>query len=343
MDFGGFRRFLTALLTFVGVWIGIRYFLPLIAPFLAGLFFAFLAKPLIRLLQEKLHLNRALAAGIGVTAVLMSLLGILILLAALCYRELTVLASGLPEYGRMLGQRLEMVRDWAVERASHAPGSMGQMLSQGISDLFTGSSVLVEKVTSGALSAAGSVAGRLPGGALSLGTAVLSGYMIAARYPDMEAWLRRETPWLRQWRGWLRSLWDTLRRWASAQLKLSGLTFAMVGAGFLLLRVKQPLLWALVTAVVDAVPILGTGTILIPMALASLLWGEKVRGIGLLALYLTAMMTRSALEPKLVGRELGMNPLLTLMALYVGFRLWGVTGMILSPILAVSVRRMTAR
>lgn len=343
MNSGEVRRILSAIMAFFTIWVGIQYFLPLIAPFLMGWFLAYLAKPFIKFMQEKLRFGRPLASAVAVTAVLAGLLGLLILLGALCYRELTMLASGLPEYGRMLAQRMGTVRDWAVQTVSRAPGSVGQMLSQAVRELFTGSSVLVEKLTSGALTAAGNVAGRLPGGALTLGTGVISGYMIAAQYPSLAAWFQRETPWLRRWRQWLVSLGDTVRQWAAAQLKLSGLTFLLVGGGFLILRVKQPLLWAAVTAVVDAVPILGTGTVLIPMAVVSLLWGEKVRGIGLIALYITAMMTRSSLEPRLVGRELGMNPLVTLMALYAGFRLWGVTGMILSPILAVTVQRMTSR
>ena len=139
---------------------------------------------------------------------------------------------------------------------------------------------------------------------------------------------------------------DRLRRtvglWLTAQVKLTGVTFAIVTAGFLLLRMEHWLLWAAVTAVVDAIPLLGTGTVLVPMVLFCLLKGERVRALGLLGLYVTAMLTRSALEPKLVGRQLGLNPLVTLMALYAGFRIWGVPGMILSPILAVTAVQLTA-
>ena len=97
---------------------------------------------------------------------------------------------------------------------------------------------------------------------------------------------------------------------------------------------------ALVTALVDAVPLLGTGTILLPWTLVSLLSGEPVRAVGLLGIYVTALITRSALEPKLLGRQLGLDPLAALAALYIGYRLWGFGGMILAPILTVTAREL---
>ena len=123
--------------------------------------------------------------------------------------------------------------------------------------------------------------------------------------------------------------------WLKAQVKLSGVIFLIVTVGFFLLRIHRAMFWAVIVALVDAVPMLGTGTVLIPWCLVCFAQGENVRAMGLLGLYVTAMLTRSALEPKLVGRQLGMNPLLTLLALYAGYRLWGVGGMILAPVLAV--------
>lgn len=343
MESGQMRNYLSAAGAFLLVWVGIQWFLPLAAPFLLGWLLAYLAKPITESLHGRLGLHRALSAGIGVTAVLLSLGGLMLLVLSLCFRELTVLAKELPAYGTLLGEQLEQLKAWLVGLAAKAPGSLGEALSQGASELFSGGSVVAERMTSGMISAAGTVAGRLPGGAITAGTAVISGYMIAAQYPLLQVWFRREMPWLEKWRSWFSGLWDTVRQWVTAQAKLSGLTFLLVGGGFLLLRVERPLLWAVITAVVDAIPILGTGTVLIPMAVLALLLGRQVQAIGLAALYITAMMTRSALEPKLVGRELGINPLLTLIALYAGFRLWGIPGMILSPILVVTVRRMIRR
>ena len=121
--------------------------------------------------------------------------------------------------------------------------------------------------------------------------------------------------------------------WLKAQAKLVGITFAILLVGFLLLRVPYGILWAAVVAVVDAVPILGTGTILVPWALVSLLQGKQLTAIGLLAIYGCTFVTRTALEPRIIGRSLNLDPLLTLIFLYIGFHFWGFLGLILTPIL----------
>ena len=93
-------------------------------------------------------------------------------------------------------------------------------------------------------------------------------------------------------------------------------------------------------ALVDAFPILGTGTVLVPWSLFSFLQGDYVLAFGLLILYGTTALTRSVLEPRLLGRQLGLDPLITLMALYAGYRLWGIGGMLLAPILAVAATQL---
>lgn len=337
MNRGSFRRIGWTVVVFFLAWGVIRYFLPLLAPFLLGWIFASMAEPMTGFLHRRLRLGRGISSGISVTLVLTVLLGLVWLLGALGYRELANLASGIPGYAEQLSGRFTQIRDWALGLVSRLPGGLGELLGRSVTNLFTEGGVVLEKAASGALSAAGNVAGRIPGGALLIGTGVISSYMISAQYPALRERLRRDDRFRERWVPMAQKLWSTVRQWVKAQLKLSGLTFAIVGAGFLLLRVEHWAAWALVTAIVDAVPILGTGTVLIPMAVIAFLWGERVRGIGLAALYVTAMLTRSALEPRLVGRQLGMNPLLTLMALYAGWHIWGIWGMILSPILAVTV------
>jgi predicted PurR-regulated permease PerM len=89
-----------------------------------------------------------------------------------------------------------------------------------------------------------------------------------------------------------------------------------------------------VVAVLDAVPILGTGTVLVPWSLVCFLQHEQLRAIGLLSVYAAAAITRTVLEPKFVGQQLGLDPLATLIALYVGFCFWGIPGLLFTPILA---------
>lgn len=117
-------------------------------------------------------------------------------------------------------------------------------------------------------------------------------------------------------------------------------TFLIVSAGLFLLSIDAPLVLGAVIAVVDALPVFGTGTVLIPWGLWSLLQGDTVLGVGLLILYGLAAATRTSLEPRLVGKQIGLHPLLALLSMYAGFQLFGIAGMILLPLLAILARQL---
>jgi len=341
---GIWRKVALPLLVFGGAWLGLRYLLPIVLPFVLGTVFALLAEPGVRFLEKKLGLSRTAAAVVGVGGSFVMLFTLVWLVGAVAYRELTVLAAGLPAVLEQVSGTTQRLRQWALGMVDRAPESMATGLERWVTELFAGGSVLLEQAATGVLGVAGAVMGGIPGGALLVGTAVLSSFMISAQLPGLKAALRKRISRekLKKWLDMVLRFKATAGGWLKAQCKLSAITFLIVLCGFLLLRVSNPVFWALVTALVDAVPMLGTGIVLIPWAVISLVIGERVLALGLLGVYVTAMLTRSALEPKLVGRQLGMNPLLTLMALYAGYRLWGVTGMILAPILTVTARQIVA-
>ena len=184
------------------------------------------------------------------------------------------------------------------------------------------------------------LAERLP--VLFAVTAILSSFMLSGELPAIRGWLRRTVrpAWLEKLQTLGGHVRTTLGGWLRAQLKLMGITFLILNAGLLLLRVRYPVLAALIITVVDALPVFGTGTILIPWALALFLQGETKTGIGLVILYGAAALSRQALEPRLVGKQVGLNPVLTLLALYTGYRLLGVGGMIVFPIAAMLFKQL---
>ena len=168
-------------------------------------------------------------------------------------------------------------------------------------------------------------------------------FLISAKLPKIRRFFLRHIP-----RERLRTILAagkrirlTLGRWLMAQAKLTGISFLILFLGFVLLRIPYALLWALVVAVLDALPVLGTGIVLLPWALLRLLEGDTVMAVGLLGLYGAAALIRSALEPKLVGRQLGLDPLLTLAAVYVGYRIWGIGGILLAPVMAVAAAQLS--
>lgn len=331
-------------LAFISVWLAIRFFLPLFSPFLLGTLLALSAEPMVRFLHKKLHVPRSISAGIGITMAFSLLAMALLCLCALLLRELGSLGSILPDLGQTAKNSFSLIRNWLLQLSSHTPKSLQPVLEQNVNRFFSDGAALLDKGIGYLLGLAGSLLSHIPDSALSLGTAFVSAFLISARLPGIRQYLLRRIP-----RDALRSLADTCRRirrifwnWLTAQCKLVGVSFVILFLGLVILRIPHALLWAAVICLVDAFPVLGTGTVLLPWSLVCLLQEDTARAVGLVSIYVTITLTRSMLEPKFLSRHLGLDPLITLIALYVGFRLWGIGGMILAPILTVVTIQITA-
>ena len=336
------RKFLTVSGILLGIYLTIRYLLPLVFPFLLGAALALAAEPIVRFGCRRLHMPRPLAAGIGITMSFSFLALVVLLLAALVLRELRELAGIVPDLEETIRSGMQSASAWLLELAGRAPGGIAAVLTRNINDFFSGGSALLDQATSYLLRLASGILSQVPGRALSFGTGIIASFMISAKLPKIKDFLRTRLNVQK-----LRPLLDTLKRlkhtiggWLKAQLKLSVVTFCVVTVGLLLLRIPYAPLWALLIALVDAFPVLGTGAVLVPWSLVSFLQGDRLLAFGLLGLYAAAAVTRTVLEPRLVGRQLGLDPLVTLMALYVGFKLFGLLGMILAPMLAVTTTQL---
>lgn len=341
---GNWYRILILAAVLLGLWLALRYLLPLTLPFLVGLAVAWLAEPLAGLLARKAKFPRALAAGMAITGVYVGLILVLWGLGRLAFQELDGLANSLPSVLQGLDHTAGQVQHWLYNMAERAPERLRQGLESGISGLFSSGSALAAQASSKVLGAASNVIVNLPNTFIFLGTAILSSFMISARLPRLRPWLTRKLPesWAKKVMPVLQNLRTNLGGWFRAQFKLMAITFVLLTIGFFILRVRFPLLLGAVVALVDALPMLGTGTILVPWGIIAFLQGRTALGFGLLALYGVTALTRSILEPRLVGRQLGLNPLLTLVALYMGYRLWGILGMLLAPVLTITVLEICA-
>lgn len=336
----GWKRLIAVIGVFVGVWLALRYLLPLFLPFLLGLSAALVAEPAGFFLQKRLRWRKNAAFFAAVSLTLALLVTALVLAGALLVRRAASLAGALGDTAQQMAVGISTIRDWAVSLSARAPGGLAEPLTRSVRELFTTGGGLMDRGTSAALDLAGRAAGQLPGSLITLGTAVLSAYLICPRLSAMRRRLSGSRTWQTGWQPALARLGHNALGWLKAQFKLSSVTFGIVLAGLTLLGIRHKLVMALLVALVDAVPLLGTGTVLVPWALVCVLSGSPVRAVGLLGIYVTALVTRSALEPRWVGRQLGMDPLVSLIALYTGYRLWGFGGMILAPILTVTAREL---
>ncbi len=311
----------------IALWLTAKVLLPIGLPFLIGWGLARLSRPL-----RPKRFPRILSALFGVTA-LFALLGLVLwLLGYFLFGQMERISHNFPAFLESLGGPVRDLQASLLRLASRLPASIAPAAVEWVEKLFAGSSVLLSSLSKWVLDWAGNLLAFVPDLLLFVLTALLSSYFFALEEEKITALLRRHLP--EQWRNRGQALWkrlkSSLKGYCKAQIYLSGLSLLLCFAGLLILG-KSPL-WAIPIALVDALPVFGAGTVLIPWGIVLLLQGSRFAGLGMLLLYAVISVTRTVMEPRFLGRQIGLHPLLTLLSLYAGFRLFGFWGLLLLPV-----------
>lgn len=314
--------------------LALPFLLPLALPFLIGLCVALLAEPLVRALQNKAKLPRWLSSILCVGGILTLFGTALYLLLRVLFNELTELSRQMPELLAQLEAPIGQVRLWLERLISRLPTRTAQTLTEQLSELFSGSSYLMQTLSQRIVAFVSNLLSKMPGALIGTVTTLLAAFFISSSLPELRAYVQRKLTEARH--GKIKDfscrIKKTLGCWLLAQLELTGISCAVLCFGLAILRVDFWLLFGVLIALIDALPVLGAGVVLIPWALISFLQADSALGIGLLVLCGCVSVLRSALEPKLVGQKVGLHPLISLASFYVGWRVMGAAGMILFPI-----------
>jgi len=114
------------------------------------------------------------------------------------------------------------------------------------------------------------------------------------------------------------------------------IVFFLLLLGFMIMDFKYSAVLSFGVAIVDMLPVLGVGTFLIPLSIYYFIVGNYFRGVGLLVLYILILSVRQTVEPRIIGKKVGLSPLITLISVYVGFRAFGIMGLIFAPFIALA-------
>ena len=122
--------------------------------------------------------------------------------------------------------------------------------------------------------------------------------------------------------------------------KILIITFIELTIGFLILNRDNAVLYAALIAVLDLLPVIGTGTVLVPWAVYSMLVSNYGLGTGILILYVIIVIVRNIIEPKIIGRQIGLHPLIALITVFIGLKFFGFIGMFIAPLLTMLIYKM---
>lgn len=295
--------------------------------------------------MSRMGLRRGISASICSILAILALGAVIVLavtrIAAYVGNFLTNLPDLLGDAGNFL-TRIKLLMKNSVSAAPLETQKIADSILESFSELMAGIPATISAWTLGAASA---IASGLPKFIMFFFTYIISVFFISSGYPIIIKFIMRQIPprWHSRVLTVKEDFFFALVKWFKAQLILMAFTFAQLAISFTILDIPYGILLALVVALIDALPVFGTGTVLIPWAVISLIGGETVLAMGLAITYGIVSLIRSIIEPRLVGDQFGISPIATLVAMYIGYCTFGVMGMIFFPFGIMMLKQLNDR
>ncbi len=315
----------------LGFWLALRYLLPALYPFVIAYALSLVLNPIVNFLKRKLGLPRGLGAFLLVTAAVAIVFGIMYLLITRAVNEISRLTAYLDGIS---AASLEDIKGKALALLEKIPFVNGERLLQ---SLWQRAELLISNSLPG-LNGAISIATGLFTGVLdfvlTFVITVVSCYYITVDREAVAGFFYKLCPdslsiYLHTVRL---QVFGTLWKYLKAYGLIGIITFAELFAAFTVLRLDYALLLSAAISLIDILPVLGTGTVLIPWGIACILITQNLKlGIGLIVTFAIITVIRQIIEPKIVGNYIGMHPLATMVAMFAGLKLFGVVGMLILP------------
>lgn len=301
-------------------------------PFVVGWIIALIANPLVRFLDEKIKIRRKAGSAIVIIAVIALIIGAIYGGGSVLIRELIGFIQEIPQLWHGVESDLNNAGK-ALEGFSRyfSPELQRQIVN--LADTLMGFiSSAVDSLGSPTVTAVGNFAKNIPSILVAVIMCLLSSYFFIAQREEVLRVFHTYMPagLLEKWNVLSHSLKRAVGGYFKAQFKIELWMYVLLLIGFVILDVSYAALIALVIAVLDFFPVLGTGTVLIPWALVKILGGDYKLALGLLIIWGAGQLARQLIQPKIVGDSVGLPALPTIILLYVGYKIGSVGGMILA-------------
>ncbi|MDO5557878.1 MAG: sporulation integral membrane protein YtvI [Clostridia bacterium] len=312
-------------------------------PFLVAFLLALLIEPIIKFFMKKTKLTRrtsAIAVFLIVISIIVGLLawGITTLVSETS--NLLAMLNGYFERAQNLIESvIQKVNVGKIQLSSQIIDMVKETISQTLGDISNWSKNILSSIVNGMKS--------IPKMGICVVITFLALYFIVTDKIYMLDQLEHHLPkkWVSKLGTHLRDLISSLGGYIKAEFILIIISFIISLVGLYIfkifgLNVNYPLLVALAIGFIDALPIFGSGTVMIPWAVISSLYGDYKLAIGIISLWIIMSIVRQFLEPKIVSGKLGIHPIFTLISMYTGFKFFGIIGLLLGPIILIVLKNI---
>lgn len=311
-------------------------------PFVIGWLIACIANPVVCWLEKKVKIEKKFGSAIMIIVVLGAVVGLIYLILSLLVREAGAWIVSLPELYRDIASQMEEIAENLSGIYKMLPEGIRNGWNSLVSGLESALGSWVAKISAPTVSMAGNLAMQIPSIIIASFVTILSAYFFVADRDSVVIWVKRVIP---------KAVYERLSMGFStfkhavggyfvAQFKIMAVVCVILFVGLSLLKVEYTLVLSILIGLLDFLPFFGTGTAFIPWSIYTLLTGDYMRALFLAIIYVITQVVRQLIQPKLVGDEVGLKPLPTLLFIYIGYKLGGVLWMILAVPLGIIVIHM---
>jgi sporulation integral membrane protein YtvI len=332
-------KILYVIILILSVYVFIKYIFPVTAPFVIAWILATLLNPVVTFLYQRIRLSRGVGTILSMLTVLTSLFMLIISLVKQLWYQAVDFTFHFPYYRRqitrvieMLEEKLQSVED--IIPISDIDFSLDSILDSALGTIGSFLETLAKQV--------GQTVAQVPNALVFVIVMLLATFFMTKDYQKIKEFVKAQVPskMVDKFGTMQSGLINALGGYVKTQLIMLCFTFCICFVGFLVLGHKYILLLSFGIALFDALPIFGSGAILLPMAIYNVIMGNYSMAIGIFAIYALIFLTRQIVEPRILSGQIGIYALVTIMAMYIGLKLFGVIGLIIGPVTAVTVKTL---
>ena len=312
-------------------------------PFLIAFIISLMIEPAIKKIMKKTHLTRRTSSIIIFVLVSVIIIGGLAWLLITLFSESSSLLQSLNDYFDKLYVQFQNLINYFDFDNIHLSDEILEVIQNSTGDFLTTASDWLRNILNNLINFVTSI----PSIAICIGITVIALYFICVDKIYILDQIEHHLPrlWVKKISVHLKELIQTLGGYLKAEATLILVSSIRISIGLYILQIvgfniQYPLLMALFIGFVDALPILGSGTVMIPWAIICALNGDINLGIAIIVLLIIMSVVRQVLEPKLVSKNIGVHPIFTLIAMYTGFKVIGIIGLLVGPIVLIIVKNI---
>lgn len=315
------------------VYLSFKFLSVYLLPFVIGIFVSFLVQKPVRAICKKTKISKGPLTIVFVVGLYLLIVTIIALIIYLLYRWVNSMIDMVPGALPDIMEFIESLSISVNRLLKGLPVAVTEYFNEIPSKLLDAAQSLGLTISNWAIT----LVTNIPTYLITIIVTVVASCYIAYDYSIIIALARRYMP-TKTWNIILDikdTFFTNILKMLKSYILLMLITFTELSLGFTIIGIERPILLGAIICVIDILPILGTGTILIPWSIISLFIGNIWLGIELIILYVAITVIRNFLEPKIIGNQVGLHPLITLLAMFCGLRLFGLAGLFGLPLVLI--------